>query len=145
MAKYEKKSPKASPLIITRVIKTSAEGEQVERIRKRRRLEEQPKEIVLIVEAEREFENEEMGVFEDYTEQPVLFPTTTEEKAALLVRTENRGKQRVEAEESSSFELLVLMKEMRIRDEQLREELRWRDENQATEKKRREENLTALI
>ena len=55
----------------------------------------------------------------------MLFPTTAEETAAPLVRTE--------AEESCSSELLVLMKEMReemkIRDEQLREELRWRDEN----------------
>ena len=52
---------------------------------------------------------------------------------ALPVRTENRGKQRAEAEESSRFELLVLIKEkkeeMRIRVEHLREELRWRDEN----------------
>ena len=54
--------------------------------------------------------------------------------------TENRGKQRAEVEESNSFELLVLIKEMReemkIRDKQLREEMRWRDENHCVEKKR---------
>ena len=81
-----------------------------------------------------------MGVFEDYIEQPVLFPTTVEETVAPPVRTENRGKQRVEAEESNSSELLVLMKEMseeiRIRDEQLREELKWSDNNQAVENKK---------
>ena len=55
------------------------------------------------MEAEGEFENEEMGVFEDYTEKPVLFPTIVEETAAPLVRTENKGKQGVEAEESSSL------------------------------------------
>ena len=74
-----------------------------------------------------------MGAFEYYTEQLALFPTTVEETAAPSVITENRGKQRAKAKESSSSELLVLMKEMReemrIRDEQLKEEMRWRDEN----------------
>ena len=58
----------------------------------------------------------------------MIFPTTVEETSAPPIRTENMGKQRAEAEESSSFELLVLMREMkeemRIRDEQLKEELR---------------------
>ena len=84
-----------------------------------------------------------MGVFNDYIEKPVLSPDAEE------TTTKNRGKQRAEAEESSSFELLVLMKEMRKemrrRDEQLKEELRWRDDNQATKNKKRKENLAALL
>ena len=64
----EKKSLKASPLTLTGVLKTPAEDEEVERIRKRKRVEkEQPRETVLIVEVEGRFENEEMGNFEDYT------------------------------------------------------------------------------
>ena len=79
-------------------------------IRKRRRTEKQPKETIPTVEAEREDENEEMGNFEDYTKQPVLFPTIVEETAPPPVRTKNRGKQRAKAEESGSFELLVFYK-----------------------------------
>ena len=79
-----------------------------------------------------------MGNFEDYIKQPVLFPAIVEEITTPLVRTKNRGKERAEAKESSSSELLVLMKEMReemrIKDEQLREELRLRDNNQAAKK-----------
>ena len=88
----EEKSLKASPLTLTRVHKSPVEGVEVERIRKRKRTEEQPRETVHVEEAEGEFGNEEMGVFEDYTNQPMLFPTTVEEAIALPVRTENRGK-----------------------------------------------------
>ena len=49
-------------------------------------------EKVPTIEAEKEVENEERGIFEDYTEQLVLFPTTIEETTTPLVRTENRGK-----------------------------------------------------
>ena len=75
----EEKSLNASLLTLTGVLKTPAKGEEVERIRKRRRIEEQHREIVNTVKAEREVENKERGVFEDYIEQPVLFPNTTEE------------------------------------------------------------------
>ena len=92
MVENEKKSSKASPLTLTRVLKTPVEGEEVERIRKRRRTEEQPREIVPTVEAEGEFETEEMGVLEDYIEELVLFPTTTEETIAPPIKTENKGK-----------------------------------------------------
>ena len=140
VAEEEEKSPKASHLTLTGVLKTPTEGEEVERIRKRRRTEEQLRDRPYSRGCQR-IENEEKGVFEYYTEQSVLFPTTTEEIAAPPIKTENKGKKRAEAEDSSSFELLVLMKEMReemrIRDEQLREELRWRDENQCVENKRR--------
>ena len=85
----EEKSPKASPLTLTRVFKTPAEGEEVERIKKRTY---QLREIVLIVEAKGEYGNDERGIFEDYTKQPVLFPTTSKKTAALPIRTENRGK-----------------------------------------------------
>ena len=40
---------------------------------------EQPRETVPEVEAEDELEHEKMGGLEDYTEQPVLFPTTEKE------------------------------------------------------------------
>ena len=86
----EKKSPKASHLTLIGVLKTPTEGEEVVRTRKRRITEEQPKETVLAVEAEREFENEERGDFEDYIEKLVLFTTTIEETTAPPVRTENR-------------------------------------------------------
>ena len=91
MVEDEEKSPKASPFTLIRVLKTLVEGEEVDRIRKRRRPNKKPRETVLTVEAEREFENEERGVFEDYTEQPVLFPTTIEQIATPPIRTENRG------------------------------------------------------
>ena len=97
MAKDEEKSPKASHLTLTGVLKTPTEGEEVERIKKRRRTKEQPREIIPTVEAKGEFENEERGIFEDYTEQPMLFATTIEETIAPPIITENRGKQRAEA------------------------------------------------
>ena len=53
---------------------------------------EQPKEIVPTIEVEGRFENEEMGNFEDYIENLVLFPTTIEEITTPPIRTENRGK-----------------------------------------------------
>ena len=60
---------------------------------------EQPRETVLAVEVEEEFENKERGEggvgFEDYTEQPVLSPTI-EEASPTLVRAEERGKRRAE-------------------------------------------------
>ena len=61
---------------------------------------------------------------------------------------QKRKQLHLSSKESSSSELLVLMKEMREemsrRDEQLMEELRWRDDYQVTENKKREENFTAL-
>ena len=92
VAKYEEKNPKSSPLTLTGVLKTPVEGEEVERIRKRRRTKEQLKETISTVEAEGEFENEERGIFKDYTEQPVLFPTSVEETTAPPIITENKGK-----------------------------------------------------
>ena len=97
VAEHEEKSMKASPLTLTGVLKTLVEGEEVKIIRKRRRTKERPRETIPIIEVEREFENEERGVFEDYIEQPVFFPTTVEEIPAPPVSTENRGKQRAEA------------------------------------------------
>ena len=43
----------------------------------------------------------------------MLFLTTVEETISPTIRTENRGKKRAEVEESSSSEMLVLMKGMR--------------------------------
>ena len=63
MAEDEEKSPKASPLTLAGVLKTLVEGEEVERIRKRRSTEEQPRETILRLEDDGEFENEERGVF----------------------------------------------------------------------------------
>ena len=71
-----------------------------------------------------------MGGFEAHLEQPMLSPTI-EEAELTHIRAENRGKQRVEVEESINSELLILLKEMKAeikeRDEQNKEELRWRD------------------
>ena len=88
----EEKSLKASHLTLIGVLKTPTEGEEEERIRKRRRKEEQYRETVPTVEAEVECGNEDRGVFEDYIEQPVLFPTTAEETITPLIITENKGK-----------------------------------------------------
>ena len=63
----EEKSTKASPLTLIGVLKTPVEGEEVERIRKRRRTKEQPRKTILIVEAEEECDNEERGVFSKIT------------------------------------------------------------------------------
>ena len=95
MEEDEEKSPKASSLTLTEVLKTPAEGEEVERIRKRKRTEEQPREIAPIVEAEEEFLNEEMGGFEDYTEQPLLSPNA-KETILTPISVEENGKKRVE-------------------------------------------------
>ena len=62
MVEDEENSSKASALTLTRVLKTPAKGEEVERIKKIRRIEEQPRETVHIVEAGEEFVNEERGV-----------------------------------------------------------------------------------
>ena len=102
----EEKCLKYSPLTLTGVLKTPKEDEEVERIRKRKIVEkEQPRETVPIVEAEEEFEIEEMGGFEDYTKQPVLSPNA-KEIIPTPVRVEERGKRRVEVQESSDSELL---------------------------------------
>ena len=87
MAEDEDKILKASPLTLTRVLKTPIEGEEVARIKKIRRIEEQPREIVPTVEAKVECGNEEIGVFEDYTKQPMLLPTIAEETIAPPIRT----------------------------------------------------------
>ena len=92
----EDKCLKASPITLIGVLKTPAEGEEVERIKKRKTMEkEQSRETVPTVEAEEEFENEERGGIKDYTEQPVLSPTI-EEAAPAPVRAEERGKRRAE-------------------------------------------------
>ena len=62
-------------------------GEKVVRIRKRKRIEEQPREIVPIVEDEREIENEERAIFEDNTVQLQDLPITVEETTTPPVIT----------------------------------------------------------
>ena len=117
VAEDEEKSSKASPPTRIGVLKTTAKDEEVKRIKMRKMVEkEQPWEIIPTVEADREFENEERGVFKDYTEQLVLFPATVEEITAPPIRTENRGKQRAKVEENSSSKLLFLMKYVRKRN-----------------------------
>ena len=60
------KCPKTSPLTLTIVCKTPSKDEEVERIRKRKRVnKEQSRETVPVVEAEEEFENEEIEGFKD--------------------------------------------------------------------------------
>ena len=70
-----------------------------------------------------------------------MLSPANEEVTSTQRIVENIGKQRDEAVESSNYELLELMKEirekMRGRDEQLREELRWRDNHQEEENKKK--------
>ena len=74
--KIEEKCPRASLLTFTRVIKTPAQGEEVERARKRKRVAiELPREVTPVVEEEPEIE--ERGCFEDYLEQSVLSLSVT--------------------------------------------------------------------
>ena len=61
MVEDEDKSLKASHITLIGVLKTPKEDEEVERIKKRRRIEEQPRETISKVEAEGEFGNEERG------------------------------------------------------------------------------------
>ena len=102
----------------------------------------------VIEEAEEEFENEEMRGFKDYTEQPVLSPTT-KEAAPAPIRAGKRGKRRAKEQESCNIELLSLLKkmreEMKQRDEQLKEEVRWRDTHFEEEMKKKEDNLTLVL
>ena len=71
-----------------------------------------------------------------------------EEEMLARYRVE-KGKNRVEEQESIAVELLSLLTEMREDmkriDEQFREELRWRDEILVAENKRIEENLTTVL
>ena len=73
----EEKCPRSSSLTLNGVLKTSAQGEEVERARKRKRAAtELPKEATPAVEEGPE--TEEIGGFEDYLGQPVLSPRAEE-------------------------------------------------------------------
>ena len=62
MNEEEEKCPKASPLTLPRALKAPGKAEEVERIRKRKRTEEQPREPIHTVEAEEENDSgEERG------------------------------------------------------------------------------------
>ena len=77
----EEKYTRPSSLTLTRVLKTPAQGEEVERARKRKRAYTNlPREEAPAVEEEPE--TEEMGGFEDYLKQPVLSPSVEEIFAA---------------------------------------------------------------
>ena len=70
--------PRPSPLTLIRVLKTPAQGEEVERARKRKRATtEMLREATLVVEEKLETE-ERGGGFEDYSEQQVLSPSSEE-------------------------------------------------------------------
>ena len=70
--------------------------------------------------AEEEPETEENGGFEDYPEQPVLFPSV--EETLLAQNIAERGKRRSEEQESSTYELFSLLtykrEKIKRRDEQ---------------------------
>ena len=76
-------------------------------------------------------------------------PSPSAEEIVLAQNRAEKGKRKVEEQESRNSKLLSLLTEMReemeMRDEQLKEELRWRDENQAIENRTRDENLAALL
>ena len=80
------------------------------------------------MKAKEEFENEECQGFEDYSEQPMLYPTTVEETATPPIKTKSRGKRKSTSEESRNHELFILLKDMRNEMsggvEKLKEELR---------------------
>ena len=70
----EEKSPKTSRLTFIGALKARVEGEKVERIRKRKRTEEQPRETVPTVEAEEESYSEENEGFEGPSKKPFSPP-----------------------------------------------------------------------
>ena len=79
----EEKCLRSSPLILTRVLKTLEQGEEVERARKRKRVATKfQREATPTVEEE--LETEEIGGFEDYPEQPML-----SSKAEEIVHAQN--------------------------------------------------------
>ena len=60
-----------------------------------------------------------------------MLPPTADQGTSAPTRAKGRGQQRAKIEESSTSELLSLLKEMKSEmkegDEQIRKELRWRD------------------
>ena len=76
----EEKCLRSSPLTLTGVLKALVQGEEVERIRKRKR-ETSELQRETTPTAEEEVETEELGGggFEDYPEQPVLSPRVEED------------------------------------------------------------------
>ena len=121
----KEKCPRSSPLTLTRVLKTPAQGKEVERARIMKRTSiELPREA--IPKAKEDPKAEEMRGFKDYPKQPML-SSRAEETISAHNRAEKR-KRRTEEQESSNSELFSLLTEMREemkrRDEQLKEELR---------------------
>ena len=151
---FSEKCSRSSPITLTGALKAPVQGEEVERIRKRKRAtSELKREATLTIEEELETEEKGGvggggGVFEDYPEQQVLSPRAEENIMPTQNKTE-RGNMTAKEQESNTlgfFSLLTEMREeMKRRDEQFKEELRWRDETQAVENKRREENLAAVL
>ena len=119
-----------------------------ERRRKRKRIVEQSREPTPTTMHENESNCEEMRGFEAYSKQPVLSPTT-EVATSAPTRAEYKGKRRAKIGESCNFELLNLLKNMKVeireRDEHIREELRWRDNHLEDQIKKRENNLTSAL
>ena len=149
----EERCPKASPLTFAGALKALVDSEERERREKnikmkRAEIVEQPREPTLTYVPEEESSSEEMRGFEAYSEKPVL-SSTADEATPAPTRAKERGKRRVEAEGSSTTELLFLLKEMedemRERDEQLKEKLRWRDNHLDEQKNKRENSLAATL
>ena len=92
--------------------------------------------------------SEEKGDFEAYSEHPMLSRTINQGTLALT-RAEEIGKQKTATEESSTSELLSLLKEMKEEmmemDEQMREKLRWRDNYLEYQIKKRENTLAVAL
>ena len=87
----EEKCPRSSLLTLTMVIKTPAQGEEIEIARKRKIVDiDLPREAAATVE--KEPEAKKMGGFECYPEQPLLSPSA-EETLPAQNRAE-RGKRR---------------------------------------------------
>ena len=90
VSETEEKGPRVSPLTLTRVLKTPTQGEEVERIRKRKRTTiELPREVTPVIEEEPETKERGggggggwVGGFEDYKEKPVFSPNVDETVSA---------------------------------------------------------------
>ena len=74
-----------------------------------------------------------------------MLTPTIDQGALAQTGVEEKEKQRAAIEESNTSELLVLLKEMKERDEQLKEKLRWRDIHVEEQIRKREETLIATL
>ena len=106
----KKKCLRSSPLTLTGVLKNPTHGEEVERVRKRKRAAiELPKEATSTVEEGPR--TKELGGFEDYPKKLVL--SFNAEETLHAHNKAKSGKRIEEKQESNTSELFSLLTEMR--------------------------------